>query len=149
MSNPQTNMLNENVKSSNGHLSGRFAGSNINAFNKSEEHMSTLHSSVNTNIQNNGFYNNGGQQNDSLTTMRNNKFVKQEVVVSNTEIATEKQNVSNNPADKYLNDPMVRTNLEGNKNANQLIDTKTMMILGLIVMIFIFVLPMIYDYLNQ
>lgn len=145
MSNPQISMLNDGSKSSNNHMSGRFAGSNVNTFNQSEEHTSTLHSSVNANIQNNGFFN-SGQQNDSLPTMRNNKFVKEDVVVSDTKI---KSDIQNNPVDKYLNDPRVRANLEKNKNANQLIDTKTMMVLGLIVMIFIFALPMIYDYLNQ
>lgn len=145
MSNPQTNMLNDGSKTSNNHMSGRFAGNNVNTFNQNEEHMSTLHSSVNTNIQNNGFFNNG-QRNDSLPTIRNNKFVKEDVVVSDTKINSDIQNSS---VDKYLNDPRVMANLEKNKNVNQLIDTKTMMVLGLIVMIFIFVLPMIYDYLNQ
>lgn len=147
MGNPQTNMLNEGVKSSNSHLSGRFAGANANNMISNEEHTSTLHSSVNTNMQNNGFFNNNSQDNDSLPTMRSSKFVKQNVVVSNTQIKADKTN-SPDPVSEYMNDPRVRANLSEKKDANQLIDTKTMMVLGLIVMIFIFVLPIIYDALN-
>lgn len=146
MGNPQTNMLNDGAKSSNNHLSGRFAGNGMNNSNQSEEHMSMLHSNVNTSIENNGFFNNNGKTNDELPSLRNNKFVKQDVVVSNTKINSDN---GTDPASKYLNDPTVKANLEQKKDVNQMIDTKTMMVLGLIVMIFIFVLPMIYDILNQ
>lgn len=147
MGNPQTSMLNQGVKSSNSHLSGRFAGTGAYNMVQNEEHSSTLHSTVNTSMQNNGFFNNNSQNNDSLPSMRNNKFVKQDVTVSNTEIKTERVDTSV-PGSQYMNDPRVRANLDVKKDANQLIDTKTMMVLGLIVMIFIFILPIIYDVLN-
>ena len=144
MGNPQTNMLNEGTKSTNNHMSGRFAGTMANNTYQNEEHASTLHSTVNTNTESNSFFNNS-QNSDTLPSLRNNKFVKQDVVVSNTEIKTERQT---DPANEYLNDPRVRANLEEKKDANQLIDMKTMMVLGLIVMIFIFALPIIYEVLN-
>lgn len=146
MSNPQTNMINNGMTYANNHVSGRFAGSNVNNNVQNEEHSSTLHSNVNTNMQNNSFFNNTQQQNDTLPVQRSNKFVKDNVVVSDTKIKT---NMPNEQVNEYLNDPRVRANLEANKNASQLIDTKTMMVLGLIVMIFIFLLPMVYDLLNQ
>jgi len=138
MGNPQTNALKNGAKATNNHLSGRFAGvSNVNT-NQYEEHPSTLHGQVDMVTQHKV------KNKDPLPQLTNNKFVKQNVVVSNTDINSSTRVAGSD----YINDPRVMANLQEKKDVNQLIDMKTLMVLALIVMVFIFILPFIYDALN-
>lgn len=149
MGNPQVNALNTGVKSSNSHVSGRFnSGGSVNVDNNYVNHPSTLNSKVNTkNKEVESHENNDYTNDDPISKMSNNKFFSQNsqenVVNNNINYINEMENEKS----KYMNDPKVKANLE-KKDGNEVIDIKTLMVLALIVLAFIFALPFLYDFLN-
>ena len=83
-----------------------------------------------------------------MTSSTNNKFFSQmdPRIVESKQVINDDTNIYAGK-NKYTSDPQVIANLE-KKDANAVIDIKNLMLLALIVMIFIFILPFIYDILN-
>jgi len=145
MGNPQVNALHKAAKKTNSHMSGRFAGMDNVVDNQGNNHPSTLHSKVNYETSNSNSFlmnnNTNVNPNNIVNNNNSNSFVREKK--DNVRVK-EDENVS-----KYSNDPKVMANLGKVKDENEtLFDMKTLMIFALIVMVFIFALPFIYNFLG-
>ncbi len=146
MGNPQVDALANASRQDNSHSSGRFDNLVNNANQTNVTHSSQFISSPGTEMENHLAVNNL-QQGDgmSLPINKGGKYFSDNPVNINTQINTGDLK----PEDVYINDAKVKANLKEKRNFELAIDVKSLIIIVLILLIYIFFLPLIFDYFNQ